>query len=56
LAEKPGHVDFAGEKGEGAVDGDAIKAMIKPLQTRRKERKKQLHGRPFLGVVVTPKF
>jgi hypothetical protein len=30
--------------------------MIKPLQTRRKKLKKQLHGRPFLGLVVTPIF
>jgi hypothetical protein len=37
------------------VDDDAIKAVIKPLQMRRKELKKQLHGRPFLGLVVTPK-
>ena len=49
LAEKPGDIDFPDEEGQIAVDDDAIKAMIKPLQMRRKELKKKLHGRPFLG-------
>jgi len=51
LAEKPGPIDFAGEVGEITVDDDAVEAVIKPLQMRGKELKKELHGRPFLGFV-----
>lgn len=38
-------VVFASEKGEIAVDHDAIKAVIKPLQERPEEFKEELHRR-----------
>jgi hypothetical protein len=45
LPEEVDHIALAGQKGQIAMDDHAIKAVIKPLQERSEEFKKELHRR-----------